>query len=43
MLGFIMFWIAVGMIIALFLVENMFACVCVIVVLLILGYNLFCS
>lgn len=42
MLGFIMFWIAIGMIIALFMMNNVFFCVCVIITLLIVGYNLFC-
>ena len=36
MIGFILFWIAIGMIIALFLAENMFFCICVIIALILL-------
>ena len=43
MIGFILFWIAIGMIIALFLAENMFFCICVIIALILLGYNMFCK
>jgi hypothetical protein len=42
MFGFILFWVAVGMIAALFLVENMVICICIIIILLLLGFNLFC-
>ncbi|MFR8118135.1 MAG: hypothetical protein ACLU70_03905 [Lachnospira sp.] len=42
MCGFILFWIAVGMMIALFFTENICLCIFVIIVLMILGYNLFC-
>lgn len=42
MLGFIMFWIAIGMIIALLLLENIFLCICIIISLIIVGYNMFC-
>lgn len=42
MVGFIMFWIAVGMIIALLLMENIFLCICIIITLIIVGYNMFC-
>lgn len=41
MLGFIMFWIAVGMIIGLFMAGNIFWAIVLIIVLLILGFNLF--
>ncbi len=41
MLGFIMFWIAIGMIIALFMADNLFWAITLIVILLILGFNLF--
>lgn len=42
MLGFILFWIAIGMIITLFLMNNVFLCVCIIIFLIIIGYNMFC-
>ena len=42
MLGFILFWIAIGMTIMLFLDSN-FLAFCIIVLCLILGYNLFCG
>jgi hypothetical protein len=42
MFGFILFWVAVGMIAALFLVENMVILVCIIIIFLLLGFNLFC-
>lgn len=42
MIGFVLFWIAIGMIIALFLMNNIFLCICIIIVLLLLGYNMFC-
>ncbi|MGL5258735.1 MAG: hypothetical protein ACRC7V_01370 [Lachnospiraceae bacterium] len=41
MIGFILFWIAIGMLIMLF-ISNMFWGIVVIFVLLILGYNLYC-
>ncbi|MDF2868456.1 MAG: hypothetical protein K0R05_31 [Anaerocolumna sp.] len=40
MIGFILFWIAVGMTIMLFITNGIIA-VCIIILLLILGYNLF--
>lgn len=42
MIGFILFWIAIGMTIMLFL-ENGVIAVLIILLCLILGYNLFCS
>ncbi len=42
MIGFIMFWIAIGMVIGIWLAGNIFLCICIIITLLILGYNLFC-
>lgn len=42
MFGFILFWIAIGMSIMLFL-ENAVIAVLIILLCLILGYNLFCS
>ncbi len=41
MVGFILFWIAIGMTIMLF-ITNGFLAICIIILLLILGYNLFC-
>ncbi|MDO4166645.1 MAG: hypothetical protein Q4D32_04505 [Eubacteriales bacterium] len=41
MIGFILFWIAIGMTIMLFL-DNGFLAVLIILLCLILGYNLFC-
>ena len=41
-IGFMMFWIAVGMIIGL-LIENVFWGIVIIVLLMLCGYNLFCS
>lgn len=41
MIGFILFWVAVGMIIALF-IENLFIHILIVLVLILLGYNLFC-
>ncbi len=40
--GFAMFWVAVGMLIMLFL-ESVWIAVAIICILLILGYNLFCG
>jgi|GEM_PF-143371 len=40
LLGFIFFWIAVGMIITLFIMDNVFLCVCIIITLLVVGYNM---
>jgi len=42
MLGFIMFWIAVGMIIGLIFTGSMFWHIVIIVALIIIGYNMFC-
>ena len=42
MLGFIMFWIAVGMIIGLILTGSMFWHIVIIIALIIIGYNMFC-
>lgn len=42
MLGFIIFWIAVGMIIALLLADNLFLCIFIIIILILVGYNMFC-
>ncbi|MCI9080498.1 MAG: hypothetical protein K1W15_05085 [Lachnospiraceae bacterium] len=42
MAGFILFWIAIGMTIMLFLNNGIIA-VLIILLCLILGYNLFCS
>jgi len=41
MIGFILFWIAIGMIIMMF-IQNMFMGVLIVAILLLLGYNLFC-
>ena len=41
MLGFIMFWIAVGMIIG-FFTGCMFWHIVIIIALIIIGYNMFC-
>lgn len=41
MIGFIMFWIAVGMIISMF-IENILLSVCIILLLIICGFNMFC-
>ena len=43
MLGFIMFWIAVGMVIALLLQEDIFLSVCIIIILIVVGFNMFCK
>lgn len=42
MLGFILFWIAIGMTIMLFITNGVLA-ICIILLCLILGYNLFSS
>ncbi|MCD7825367.1 MAG: hypothetical protein LUH14_05320 [Clostridiaceae bacterium] len=42
MLGFILFWIAIGMAI-MFFMRNSFLAMLVILACLTLGYNLFCS
>lgn len=42
MLGFIIFWIAVGMIIALLLADNLFLCISIIIILILVGYNMLC-
>ncbi len=41
MIGFILFWIAIGMTIMLFL-DNSFLAVLIILLCLVLAYNLFC-
>lgn len=41
MIGFIMFWIAVGMIISM-LIGNIMLSVCIILLLIICGFNMFC-
>lgn len=41
MLGFIIFWIAIGMTIMFFMTNNLLAMI-IIITCLILGYNLFC-
>ncbi|MBS6299677.1 MAG: hypothetical protein KH456_02500 [Lachnospira eligens] len=43
LLGFIFFWIAVGMIITLFIMDNVFLCICIIITLIVVGYNMFCQ
>ena len=42
MLGFIIFWIAIGMTI-MFFISNAVIAVLIILLCLVLGYNLFCS
>ncbi|MGF7145753.1 hypothetical protein HNQ56_004196 [Anaerotaenia torta] len=42
MFGFILFWIAIGMTIMLFITNGILA-ICIIILLLLLGYNLFCN
>lgn len=42
LIGFIMFWIAVGMIISLLIKNSLLLCICIIIVLIILGFNMFC-
>ena len=41
-LGFLLFWIGIGILIGM-LLPNPFLCVLAVAVLLLLGYNLFCS
>jgi len=41
LIGFIFFWIAIGMFISLF-IESVFCSVVLILVFLIVGFNLFC-
>lgn len=41
MIGFIMFWIAIGIIISMF-IESVFLKVCIILILIICGFNMFC-
>ena len=41
MIGFIMFWIALGMIISMF-IESVFVSVSIIFLLIICGFNMFC-
>ncbi len=40
-IGFALFWMAVGMIVSLFM-ESSFVSVCLIIMCMILGFNLFC-
>ena len=40
--GFALFWLAVGMIISM-LIESTFFIVCIIILCLIIGFNLFCK
>lgn len=40
--GFALFWLAVGMTLSL-LIESTFFVVCIIIICLIVGFNLFCS
>lgn len=40
--GFVLFWMAVGMVIGMFLSTG-FLVICIIVAMLIAGYNLFCE
>ena len=42
MIGFILFWIAIGMTIMLFITNGLLA-ICIIILCLLLGYNLFCN
>ncbi|MGN0506735.1 MAG: hypothetical protein ACI4FZ_09245 [Lachnospiraceae bacterium] len=42
LIGFILFWIAVGMILMLFITNGILA-ICLILLFLICGYNLFCN
>ena len=42
LIGFIMFWMAVGMLLV-FLLPNLFVEIMIIAALLITGYHLFCS
>jgi len=42
MIGFILFWIAIGMTIMLFITNGILA-ICIIILCLLLGYNLFCN
>lgn len=41
LIGFILFWVAIGMFISLF-IENIFLLILLILILLVLGFNLFC-
>ncbi len=42
MIGFILFWIAIGMAIMFFMTNGFFA-ICAMLTFLIVGYNLFCN
>lgn len=42
MTGFILFWIAVGLFLSLF-IEEIVWCITLIVLLLLIGYNMFCK
>jgi hypothetical protein len=41
LVGFIMFWMAMGLLLSCF-IESMFWCVTLILVLVVVGFNLFC-
>lgn len=40
--GFVLFWMAVGIVIGMFLSSN-FVVICLIIAMLIVGFNLFCE
>lgn len=40
--GFVLFWMAVGMFIGMYLAVNFFT-ICLIIVMIIIGFNLFCD
>lgn len=40
--GFVLFWMAVGMFIGLYLEANFFL-ICLIIAMIVLGFNLFCE
>lgn len=42
MMGFILFWIAVGLFLSLF-IEEIVWCITLIVLFLLIGYNMFCK
>ncbi len=42
MIGFVMFWVAVGMLVSIF-IENLFINICLVLLFLILGFNFFCK
>lgn len=41
LIGFVLFWVAIGMFISLF-IDNVFCLVVLVLVLLVAGFNLFC-